>query len=74
LKVERLTATGNGGFGVQSLFPGRTLISDSIVTGNTSGDVGSQGRPRLQGTDCGTSRRLSNIGTDQGTWGVCALD
>jgi hypothetical protein len=74
--ARRLTATDNLGFGIQSVYPGRTKVVDSVVTGNGIGyaDVGSQRRPNLKGTTCGTSHRLSDAGGYLGTWGLCTAD
>jgi hypothetical protein len=72
--AKRLTATGNAGYGAQSIYKGNTKLVDSSLTGNGVADVGSQGHPRLVRTTCDVSRRLNDGGGNLGTWGVCAAD
>lgn len=72
--AKRLTAINNALYGVRSIYQGNTKVLDSNVTGNGTADVGSQHPPRLAGTTCGTSRRLSDAGSDLGTWSRCSDD
>lgn len=71
VRFANATVTGNFGWGTSVK---RLVLTDSVLTGNGTGDawdVGSVARPRLPGTQCDRSRRL---GRDGGTWAVCALD
>lgn len=72
--ARNLTATGNTLYGVRSVYHGNTKLTDSTVSGNGIADVGSQHRPKLVGTTCGTSRQLNDGGADLGTWGLCTDD
>jgi hypothetical protein len=74
LRIDGLTATGNGAFGVEGK---RVRLFNSTVTGNEGGhpsnppfvDVVSTRRPRLVNTVCDHS-----LGPDGITWGVCSGD
>jgi hypothetical protein len=70
-RIDRLTATGNGGTGVWLGVIGR--FRDSTITGNGVGgdgiDIVSERRPRLIATTCGRSADKSGT-----PWGVCTND
>ncbi len=78
------TVSGFGGAGILASTPSRldvrgitvqgNGIGISTVTGNAMADVGSQHRPRLKGTTCGTSPQLTDTGASLGTWGLCTAD
>ena len=74
VRLANVVAMTNGQYGVRSTYPGVTQLFDSDLGLNGWADIGSQKKPALHRTLCRTSRRLSDAGSNLGTWGVCTED
>ena len=76
-RVTGLTATGNGNAGIAG--QGRTLVRDSLITGNNGYELGydllAYRRPRVIDTVCGRSASPGATAEEPGApWGVCTND
>lgn len=69
VRLAQLTASGNG----VGVWAGRTRLEDSTLSGNGI-DIASASKPRLELTDCATSRKLENDVATGETWGICTSD
>lgn len=75
VRVDGLTAEGNGGPGVDARV---VRLKNSSVTGNDGFlqgvDIAARRKPKLTDSTCGASGRLSDSGALLEAWGVCASD